>query len=170
MMVSAQSEMVSLFMNGIDNEYATFISSFVSHSFLARYPELVLKLFEKRITKRNRNRALKQLQSIGEKLVSALGKGIEGYTREMHSHPIVEIVAHLPKEELAAMAEALVNLTSFKRHVTGQAETVGGPIDVAVISRGDGLIWIKRKHYFEPGLNPHFLSNYYKDDKGRNRQ
>jgi hypothetical protein len=162
--------MVSLFMDGIDNQYATFIRSFVAHSFLARYPELVLKLFEKYVPKRNRSRALKRLQAIGEKLVSALGSGISGYTREMHSDPIVEIVAHLPKEELAAMAEALVNLTSFKRHVTGQAETVGGPIDVAVISRGDGLIWIKRKHYFEPALNPHFLSNYYKDARGRDRQ
>ena len=61
------------------------------------------------------------------------------------------------------MSEALVNLTSFKRHVTKQAETVGGPIDVAVISRGDGLIWIKRKHYFSRDLNQHFLSNYYND-------
>lgn len=61
------------------------------------------------------------------------------------------------------MAESLVNLTSFERRVTPDAETVGGPIDVAVISRGDGFIWIKRKHYFDPDLNPHFLSNYYRD-------
>jgi hypothetical protein len=31
----------------------------------------------------------------------------------MHSDPIIDIVNQLPKEELAAMAEALVNLTSF---------------------------------------------------------
>ena len=93
----AQSEMVSLFMNGIDDEYARFIRSFVTHSFLARYPELVLRLFEKYIPKRNRNRMLKRLQGIGEKLVSALGSRISGYTREMHSDSIVEIVAHLPK-------------------------------------------------------------------------
>jgi hypothetical protein len=84
----------------------------------------------------------------------------------MHSSPIVDIVDHLPKEELAAMAEAFVNLTSYKRHVTSQAETVGGPIDVALISRGDGFIWIKRKHYFDCALNQHFLSNYYNDVKG----
>ena len=53
---------------------------------------------------------LKRLQGIGEKLVSALGSGISGTTREMHSDPIVEIVAHLPKEELAAMAEALAKI------------------------------------------------------------
>jgi hypothetical protein len=41
------------------------------------------------------------------------------------------------------------------------AETVGGPIDVAVLSKGDGFIWIKRKHYFKPELNPHFLTNYF---------
>jgi hypothetical protein len=85
----------------------------------------------------------------------------------MHSDPIVEIVNHLPKEELADMAEALVNLTSFKRHVTHHAETVGGPIDVATISRGDGFIWIKRKHYFTPDLNPHFIANYLRNSVPR---
>jgi hypothetical protein len=59
------------------------------------------------------------------------------------------------------MAEALVNLTSFKRKISLEAETVGGPIDVAVISKGDGLVWIKRKHYFEPKLNPQFFDLYY---------
>jgi len=32
-----------------------------------------------------------------------------------------------------------------------------------VISRGDGFVWIKRKHYFSPDLNPHFLANYFYD-------
>jgi hypothetical protein len=71
----------------------------------------------------------------------------------------------LPKDELAAMAESLVNLTSFKRKVTMESETVGGPIDVAVISKGDGFIWIKRKHYFKAELNPQFFANYYRKDE-----
>lgn len=85
------------------------------------------------------------------------------FTREKNIEPILKIVAMLPKDELAAMAESLVNLTSFKRRVSEDAETVGGPIDVAVISRGDGFIWIKRKHYFKTELNPHFVANYYRD-------
>lgn len=75
-------------------------------------------------------------------------------------HPILAAMSVLPKDELALMAESLVNLTSFKRRITFDAETVGGPIDVAVISKGDGFIWIKRKHYFEAEKNPHFLRNY----------
>ena len=71
--------------------------------------------------------------------------------------PVLSSVAALPLDELAAMAEALVNLTSFKRKVTIVPESVGGPIDVAVISKGDGFIWINRKHYFKPDFNSHFF-------------
>ena len=60
------------------------------------------------------------------------------------------------------MAETFVNLASFKRKVTMEPETVGGPIDVAIISKGDGFVWIKRKHYFEPRLNPQFFAKYYR--------
>jgi hypothetical protein len=87
------------------------------------------------------------------------------FQQEQNIEPILSIVAMLPKDELAAMAESLVNLASFKRRVTDEEETVGGPIDVAVISRGDGFIWIQRKHYFKPELNPQFLANYYRSEE-----
>ena len=56
------------------------------------------------------------------------------------------------------MAESLVNLTKFRRRVTPERETVGGPIDVAVITKGDGFVWIRRKHYFDPALNPRVIA------------
>jgi hypothetical protein len=69
---------------------------------------------------------------------------------------------YTPADHVAAMAESLVNLTSFKRRITSEMETVGGPIDVAVISKGDGFVWIKRKHYFEKDLNHGFFAKYYR--------
>lgn len=51
------------------------------------------------------------------------------------------------------MAETLVNLTSFRQKVSMSVETVGGPVDVAVISKGDGFVWIKQKRYFELDVN-----------------
>jgi len=30
-----------------------------------------------------------------------------------------------------------------------------------VISKGDGLIWLKRKHYFDPTMNPQYMMNRY---------
>jgi len=41
-------------------------------------------------------------------------------------------------------------------------ESVGGPVDVAVISKGDGFVWIKRKYYFDSDINKHFFDKYYK--------
>ena len=58
--------------------------------------------------------------------------------------------------------KTFVNLTSFKRKVSMESETVSEPIDVAIISKGDGFIWIERKHYFKSELNPQFFKNYYK--------
>ncbi len=75
--------------------------------------------------------------------------------------PILNTIEGLPLDELASMADSLVNLTSFKRRVTLVPETVGGPVDVAVISKGDGFIWIKRTRYFDPEKKPHFFKNYY---------
>jgi hypothetical protein len=82
--------------------------------------------------------------------------------RANYIEPVVRATEFLNMAELAAMAETLVNLVSFRKQVTLEAETVGGPIDVAVITKGDGLVWIKRKHYFPPELNHHFFSNYHR--------
>ena len=82
----------------------------------------------------------------------------------MFTSPIMDIVESLQKSDLAEMAESLVNLTSFKRHVSKESETVGGPTDVAIISKGDGFIWIKRKHYFNIDLNNHFKENYFRGE------
>ncbi len=79
-----------------------------------------------------------------------------------HNKPMLDTVSHLDKEDLAEMAESLIYLTYLKRRFTMVEESVGGPVDVAVITKGDGFIWIKRKHYFEPTLNKHFFQKYYK--------
>jgi len=75
--------------------------------------------------------------------------------------PTIETVAILSKEDLAEMAESLIYLTYLKRRISSEEESVGGPIDVAIISKGDGFIWKKRKHYFNEDLNKHFMSNYF---------
>lgn len=69
--------------------------------------------------------------------------------------PLINSVSVLPKDELGFLAESLVNLTALKQRVyVRDAKTVGGAIDVALISIGDGFVWINRKHYFDSALNP----------------
>lgn len=97
-----------------------------------------------------------------EKYATDYKKGMDDYIQSHYIDSLIETIAYLSKEDLADIAESLVRMTCIKRHVTSSLETVGGPVDVAVITKGDGFIWMKRKHYFDPKLNPQFFERYNK--------
>jgi len=64
-------------------------------------------------------------------------KRLRAFRKEKHLDPILQSIEFLPKNELAHVAASLVNLSSFQKRMSiGEDETVGGPIDVAVISKG----------------------------------
>lgn len=88
-------------------------------------------------------------------------KKIQGLKQTKMISPLMQTVSTMGKEDLAELAENLIYQTSLKRHITPNLESVGGPVDVAVISKGDGFIWIKRKHYFNSDLNRTFFDNYF---------
>ena len=67
------------------------------------------------------------------------------------------MIAMMPKLELIELAEALVSITAIERKATSDEGTVGGPIDVAFITKHEGFVWIKRKLYFGPALNPRYF-------------
>jgi hypothetical protein len=158
----AQSEMVVTFIEGVDPFYQRSLEVYLKKLF-NEYPDAVDKALK--LPKSTKKTALNKIRKESKTVLTDLLKSLRDYRTERHVSRILDAVRILPKDELAAMAESLVNLTSFKRRVTMDAETVGGPIDVAVISKGDGFVWIKRKHYFTKDLNPHFIANYYRDEK-----
>jgi len=64
------------------------------------------------------------------------------------------VVAAMPFQDAIDLAEFLVNLTiNFSRFAPG-AQTVGGPLEIAAISKHEGFKWIRRKHYYSRDLNP----------------
>lgn len=156
----AQEDMVATFMNGINPQVLHFVESYLGETF-RRLPDL---LDDAKIGAEGK----KRFRAQASKLLSGFFDRFGEHLRDEHSHPVLRMVTVLPKDELAAMAEALVNLTAFKRRITESMETVGGPIDVAVISKGDGLIWVKRKHYFPADLNQHFFANYFRGVRNEN--
>lgn len=77
-----------------------------------------------------------------------------------YKRPIGLSLSSLPVSELGQVTEALLNSSQILKRVNPDLETVGGPVDVVTISKGDGLVWIKRKHYFSPDLNHTFINRY----------
>jgi hypothetical protein len=157
----AQKEMVQTFMDGIDPDLESVIE------------QTTMNLF-KNVSTIILDEVKKKYPIYGKKLQTTVDKGVKKILADLHSqwrkvksmnysNPVMEMVSALPKDELGAMAESLVNLTKFKRRISKQQESVGGPIDVAVITKGDGFVWMKRKHYFDEQLNPRFFARIHKE-------
>lgn len=49
---------------------------------------------------------------------------------------------------MAELAESVINLTGFQRILTFEQEGVGGPVDVAGITKNDGFTWLRRKSWY----------------------
>jgi hypothetical protein len=147
----AQTEIVHRFIRGVDPEFTEKITDkfdAVLHSF----PDL--------------------LQDTDKQKIDALSGLFSDYIRAAldaaYKDPILDTVACMQKSELIAMAEAMVNLTALKRHVSTDSETVGGPVDVALITKGDGFIWIKRKTNYDPVINRHLNQGYFQGGNNEN--
>ena len=154
--------MVQTFMEGVNPIYQRNVVDKFVQGLIDNYPKLLIDRLTN-LSDTDKQKLTQLFANLTDKIYKDFEKELKSYREQHFINPIMSIVDFLPKDELAAMAESLVNLTSFRRHVSLDSETVGGPIDVAVISKGDGFIWIKRKHYFKPELNQNFVRNYYRN-------
>ena len=155
----AQTEMVSTFMEGISPTIKATIYNYMQRISAELPNAIVDDAADGGMPSDQRDNIRDGLRGILRSAEEQLQRELEAYIKSEQVTPVVDTVLSLPKNELAEMAETLVNLTSFRQRMSPDAETVGGPVDVAVISRGDGFIWIKRKHYFQAELNHQFFNN-----------
>jgi hypothetical protein len=59
--------------------------------------------------------------------------------------PFTSTLAGLPIASLAKMAESLIELQILRQSSQGVQDTVGGPVDVAVVTRERGVEWFRHK-------------------------
>ncbi|MDO5862492.1 MAG: hypothetical protein Q4Q58_06860 [Thermoplasmata archaeon] len=95
-------------------------------------------------------------EKMNAQLVESFTADVNGYTADVFMGPVKDSIAFLSKDEIATLAESLIKLTSLRRRASDEYETVGGPVDVAVISKHEGFVWISRKQYFNLILNPQY--------------
>ena len=74
-----------------------------------------------------------------------LEEKIDDIIMEKFTSGLVNTVEFFNVEDMVNMAESLISITNLQRHITSSEETVGGPIDVAVITKTDGFKWVKQK-------------------------
>ncbi len=149
----AQSDIAYLFVEGLLPQFKTYVERVLMKS-LTKKSEMLVDEYvpdaDKAVEKARQN-TIDKAQT--KEFMKQFGK----FRDNSVVNPMMDVIQSLPKEEMAAMAEALVDITSLRRKVDSQLETVGGPIDVAVITKSDGFVWIKRKHYFDKNINQDFM-------------
>jgi hypothetical protein len=70
---------------------------------------------------------------------------IGDYQQQAYINPILRVLEIAARPELAETAKELVSLNVFKKRIMAQKQTVGGAIDVAVISREGGFQWFTKQ-------------------------
>ncbi|HEO1766729.1 hypothetical protein ACT4U1_11290 [Acinetobacter baumannii] len=152
----AQEDVVVSFLKGVNADVRQFVTN--------AFSKLITDIYEIPLKELPIDPSwYTQIKEKKDQLIADFNNEFEVFLQNNYLNPMYDMIHFLPKDELAAMAESLVNITAFKRKMLfSSLETVGGPIDVAVISKGDGLVWVKRKHYFPADLNRHFFDNYSK--------
>ncbi|MEO1256521.1 MAG: hypothetical protein AAFY41_16765 [Bacteroidota bacterium] len=150
----AQTDIAQTILSGVHPIFLEGLQMTFTNHVLKRYEEL---------NEKDENTASlpKLLQSDFETVITEALQ----FSNSRYTEPIISLVRSLPKEELAEMAETLVSITSFIRRVSHGVETVGGPTDVAVISKKDGFVWIKRKYYFDREYNYDFYNRKSKQSR-----
>ncbi len=67
------------------------------------------------------------------------------------------VIPAMPIQDAIDLSEFLIDLTiKFSKFNIG-APTVGGPIEIAAITKYEGFKWVKRKHYFNTELKPEII-------------
>lgn len=150
----AQTDIFYLFMEGIEPAHMVFISRYLDEILNSKSDTLIKDFVHKPdealVEKARQKRA-------NRVILEEFTREFQDFRRKTVVLKILDVVAALPKEDMAEMAVALVEITSLRRKVDSKVESVGGPVDVAVISKGDGLVWLKRKEYFDLAKNKDFL-------------
>jgi hypothetical protein len=152
----AQREMVDRFLYGIDPEFEEVIEQYIEAAVEATGESIAEALPRRR--SRAANQKLKEsVTKAAQKVLTRWRERMAPANKERFMREVQNMILLTPKQELAFLAQELINLTSVKKKFSSGMESVGGPIDVAIISKIDGFVWVRRKHYFEPNLNPRYF-------------
>ena len=96
-----------------------------------------------------------------QEILQAIGESLR-FIRQETGEPLHQAVSLLSKAELWKIAENFVGIGSMKKRINMGYETIWGPIDVAVVTKADGFVWIKRKFYFDPDINYNYFNRLSK--------
>lgn len=95
-----------------------------------------------------------QLPAVLEKALGVPSQQAGPATQVIQQHLAIPVIQDaMPFQDALDLADFLVDTTIRLTRFMPGASTVGGPIELAGITKHEGFKWIKRKHYYRSELN-----------------
>lgn len=163
----AQTDVIERLLGGADPRFVEKTSDFIRLAVTRVGDAVETALRAKRTSKRALLERQRLVAEIAELVATEYQTEAAENLRREFEREFDRMVALMPKQELIELAEALVSITAVERKASSDEGTVGGPIDVALITRHEGFVWIKRKHHFDKDLNPRYFWRAYGFPPGR---
>jgi len=69
----------------------------------------------------------------------------EEYAEKNFTDPFMNVIRLSPESDLGRLAHTLIEIEAIRQSINETTPTVGGPIDVAVISKVNGFRWVQHK-------------------------
>ena len=136
----ADSEVTNAFIRGIDHDLERRFYGTVQ-AMMRGLVEHVISAFPN-VDPAQRDGVKKQFQAqILPKYFDTFHAMMGDYQQQTYVNPVLRVLEITARPELAETARELVALNIFKKRIMAQHQTVGGAIDVAVISREGGFQW-----------------------------
>lgn len=101
------------------------------------------------------------------RLIEGIGPGLKDFVRDLlpeEQRSTFElmlasmggptVIPAMPFADAIDFAKFCADVTVGYSRFSPGSDTVGGPIDIAAISRHEGFKWVQRKHYYPEHLNP----------------
>jgi hypothetical protein len=105
-------------------------------------PSCLSRCFRETGGKAKRPRSHKQLKRFEETFNSTLNREVQ----ETYTASLISAVARITTPRIGWSGGSIGEYNCFCGQDVGEKrDTVGGLIDVALISKGDGFVWVKRK-------------------------
>ena len=158
----AQSDMIHTFMRGIRPDHESVIRDTFQSLFDGNTDATIDAISDDEFEPKKKETLRQHMKQKNKSEADRLLKELDRYFYDESIADILRGISSLDKDELANVAGALLRLSTLHKKVSIGDDTVGEPIDLAVITKGDGMIWINRKHYFDKELNPQFFRRFRK--------
>jgi hypothetical protein len=141
----------SLYTHAQDEAIYTFLGAYhrsffnIARNFQRESLEKLVEFITDKIKLEIDDNTRESLDSFIQERYLAIGEEFEKVSRRDFVDPFLSTLSGLPSTSLGKMAENLIELQILRQSSQAIQDTVGGPVDVAVITLDKGFEWFRHK-------------------------